>query len=70
MTPFFDDAGNEINPHLIPKPGLCVTCRKDDDPNEEILCTLTRMDQRGEKKFKCSAYKKNIYDYQPTGLYY
>lgn len=46
----------------MPKPGLCITCKKDNDPKEEILCTLTRMDQRGEKKFKCFAYEKRFYD--------
>ena len=62
MSPFFDDDGTEINPELISKPGLCITCRKDDDPKEEILCTLTRMDQKGEEEFRCFAYeKKKIY---------
>jgi hypothetical protein len=42
---FFRDDGTEINPNLIRKPGLCVSCRKDDDPQEEILCTLVRADQ-------------------------
>ncbi len=46
---FFHDDGTAINPYLIRKPGLCITCRKDDDPQEEILCTLTRADQQGEE---------------------
>jgi len=54
---FFRDDGTEINPDLIVKPTLCVTCRKDDDPEEEILCTLTRADQQGEKDFRCFAYE-------------
>ena len=54
---FFRDDGTEINPDLIVKPTLCVTCRKDDDPREEILCTLTRADQEGEKEFTCFAYE-------------
>jgi hypothetical protein len=58
MPPFFYNDGNEINPDLISKPSLCITCRKNDDPKEEILCILTRMDQRGEKEFKCFAYEK------------
>jgi len=58
MPPFFDDNGTEINPELIRKPGLCITCRKDDNPKEEKLCTLTRMDQQKEKEFRCFAYKK------------
>jgi len=26
---YFDDDGNQINPDLIGKPDLCVSCRKD-----------------------------------------
>jgi hypothetical protein len=54
---FFDDDGTEINPDLITKPSLCVSCRKDDDRNEEILCTLTRADQQGEDDFQCFAFE-------------
>lgn len=54
---FFDDDGTEINPDLIAKPGLCVSCQKDQDPNEEILCTLTRADQQGEEAFECFAFE-------------
>jgi len=54
---FFRDDGTEINPDLIAKPSLCVACRKDDDPREEILCTLTRADQEGEKDFRCFAFE-------------
>ena len=28
---FYDDDGTEINADLIPKPDLCVTCKKDND---------------------------------------
>ena len=55
--PYHDDDGNEINPELVSKPSLCVTCIKDDDPNEQILCNLNRMDQSDEQDFKCYAYK-------------
>ncbi|GAI67457.1 unnamed protein product, partial [marine sediment metagenome] len=55
---FFDDDGYEINTELIKKPTLCLTCINDDDPNEEMLCNMTRYDQRDEKEFKCFAYKK------------
>ena len=54
---YYDDDGNELNPDLIPKPGLCITCKKNDDPDEEILCNLTRLDQRDEQEFKCFAYE-------------
>ncbi len=46
---FFRDDGTEINPGLIAKPSRCESCRKDDDPHEEIPCTLTRADQQGEE---------------------
>lgn len=59
MTPFYDDDGTEVNPDLIPKPGLCLSCKKNDDPNEEMLCALNRLDQRNENDFKCFAYQKN-----------
>jgi hypothetical protein len=55
---YFDSDGNELNPNLFPKPSLCLSCSNDDDPNELILCNLTRLDQRCEQEFKCCAYKK------------
>lgn len=54
---FFDD-GTEFNPDLYPKPGLCLLCMKNGDPNEEILCNLNRMDQQGEDNFICHAFEK------------
>ncbi|MDP2363617.1 MAG: hypothetical protein Q8M94_07600 [Ignavibacteria bacterium] len=55
----FDDDGNPINPHSIPKPGLCVLCMFDDDsdPEENILCNLNRFDRRNEKEFICGAFE-------------
>ena len=53
---FFDDDGTEITPDLVPKPGLCLSCVKEDDPSEEVLCILNRMDQRDEDEFRCFAY--------------
>jgi len=55
---YFDDDGTEINPDLIPfpKPSLCITCKKDGQVGEEeILCTLTRVEQQGEEEFICEA---------------
>lgn len=54
---FFRDDGTVINPILIKKPSLCVSCRKDGDPQEEVLCTLTRTDQQGEEEFQCEAFE-------------
>jgi len=59
---FYDDDGNRINPDLIRKPGLCLLCRKNDidDPMENILCAMTRHDQRNEDegKFERGAFEK------------
>jgi len=46
---FHGDNGTEINPELVTKPSLCVTCKKEDNADEEILCILTRNDQRDEE---------------------
>ena len=54
---FYDDDGTEVNPDLFPKPQLCLSCKKNDDPNEELLCNLNRLDQRDEEEFKCFAYE-------------
>lgn len=54
--PFYNDDGTEINPDLVPKPSLCVSCKHDDDPKEEVLCILTRADQQDEAEFQCFAY--------------
>lgn len=59
--PYFDDNGTEVNPDLFRKPQLCLSCRKNNDSNEEVLCNLTRMDQRDEPDFKCCAYS-NMYN--------
>jgi hypothetical protein len=55
---YYDDDGTRINPALIPKPSRCVTCRKDDDPEEDVVCLLTRMDQMGEREFVCDGYEE------------
>lgn len=58
ISGYFNDDGTEINPDLVPKPGLCLTCKKDNaGGKEEILCTLTRNDQTGGKVFECGAYE-------------
>jgi len=54
---FYNDDGTKLNPDLYPKPGLCLVCSLNDDPSEEILCILNRLDQRNEEEFKCGAYQ-------------
>jgi hypothetical protein len=55
---FFTDDGYEINMDIIKKPTLCLSCVHNDDPNEEMLCNLTRHDQQDHVEFICFAYKK------------
>jgi len=55
--PYYNDDGTEVNPHLFPKPQLCLSCKKKEDESEEILCNLTRIDQRDEEEFKYFAYE-------------
>ena len=65
---FMRDDGTEINPDLIAKPSLCVSCRKDRLPEEEILCVLTRADQQGEEPFECDAFEPRRNNNNQGGL--
>jgi len=58
--PYFNDDGTEVNPDLFPKPQLCLSCKKNDNTDEEILCNLNRLDQQFDSEFKCFAYE-NMY---------
>ena len=55
---YFDDDGNPLNPDFIQKPGLCLVCNKNLDPDEEIICNLNRLDQRNQDKFICYAFER------------
>ena len=55
--PYFDDDGNELNPNLILKPQLCLSCIKNDLQSELVLCNLNRLDQLDKIEFKCFAYE-------------
>ena len=55
---FDDDGETEIDPGLLLKPTLCLSCKKDNDPAEEELCMLTRMDAIDGEDFVCGAYEK------------
>ncbi len=58
ISGYFNDDGTEINADLVPKPGLCLTCKKDNaGGKEEILCTLTRNDQKDEGDFECGTFE-------------
>ncbi len=56
---YFDDEGNEINPDLIPKPNLCLVCKKNEalDWEEEMLCNLNRIDQLDDDGFRSFAFE-------------
>ncbi|MBK6609626.1 MAG: hypothetical protein IPI59_08815 [Sphingobacteriales bacterium] len=56
---YYYDDGTEYNPDLYPKPGICLVCKKDKDPNEEILCNLNRMDQHDHIGFRCFAFEED-----------
>ena len=44
---------------LTDKPSLCISRKRDGLPGEEdVLCTLNRMDQMGDDEFKCYAYEE------------
>ena len=58
ISGYYNDDGTKINPELIVKPSLCLSCRHEDDPSQEMLCTLNRMGQEDEDDFKCGAYEK------------
>jgi hypothetical protein len=53
---YFKDNGTEFNPNLISKASLCATCKKNDSPEYEVACSLTRADQE-EDIFICFAYE-------------
>ena len=57
ISGIYDDDGTKINPDLIPKPAMCLTCKRDDDPREVNLCILNRLDQQDEEEFECGEYE-------------
>ena len=54
---YFNDDGTEFNPDLAPAPALCAACRRNENPEEEVACNLTRNDQSGGERFLCFAYQ-------------
>lgn len=57
ISGIYDDDGTKLDPEMIPKPSLCITCRYDDEDGlERMKCLLTRNDQRIEEDFWCDAY--------------
>ena len=55
---FFDKGGREINSDLVVKPSLCKSCKKNNDPAEEVFCILNRLGQQETgAMFRCTAYE-------------
>ena len=48
---YFEDDGTEINPDLVPKPDLCISCKKDGQPR---LGSCVGRDKDANKKMKRS----------------
>jgi hypothetical protein len=57
---FFEDDGTIVNPEAVPIPSLCILCRKykTHDHEENLLCLMTRYDQRDSNDFNCDAFEK------------
>jgi len=53
----YDDDGTGMNAYELPARSLCVTCRHHNDPKQEPLCLLTRLDQKDDAEFRCDAYE-------------
>jgi hypothetical protein len=60
MNGFYSDDGTKIDTETVPVPGLCIFCKNylTDDPEENLLCLMTRYDQRNDKSFACGAFEK------------
>jgi hypothetical protein len=58
ISGYYNDDGSKINPELVVKPALCLSCRHDDELSQEILCNLTRMDRQDATDFICGAYER------------
>lgn len=55
--PYYDEAGNELDPSTITVPKMCLLCEKHGDAEEKILCDLNRLDQRYEPQFICGGFE-------------
>lgn len=53
----FDDNGcRSLHASFLPKPGLCLACKKDYDEDEEVYCEIIRMEQNVDESFHCYGY--------------
>lgn len=67
LSGFFRDDGTRIDPALVSKPEQRLSCRREGDPAEEILCILTRNDQDGSPDFVCHAFKAKTENWDGKG---
>ena len=51
------DTGSGFKTEMVAKPRVCASCLKDDDPLEEFLCFLCRVDQQDQSDFRCTYYE-------------
>jgi formyltetrahydrofolate hydrolase len=60
---YFSDDGTEIDQTTVPTPSLCLSCLKNNDATEEVICMITRMDQmkdvKNGERFLCFSYDPN-----------
>lgn len=58
ISGYFNDDGTPIDINTMRMPGLCTICINNDDPDQEILCNLTRLDYNPDEEFICYAFIK------------
>lgn len=58
----FMDDGTPVDPSLVHIPDLCLSCSiyLSEDWEDNILCTLTRMNLQEGEEFECFAYRKGL----------
>lgn len=56
---FFNDDGTRIDPMKVHVPELCLGCMRylSEDWEDNVLCTLTRSDNNGDRPFECHAFR-------------
>jgi len=54
---WFEDFCDPFHLFMQPKPGLCLTCCKDNDQEEEYLCEMLRIDFNLDEEFTCGEYE-------------
>jgi len=55
----FNDDGTPVDIASIPIPALCLQCRSflEGDAEENILCLMTRNDQKDDDDFNCYSFE-------------